>query len=114
MDADGLHDLFAPFGPVTVSRMFGGTGVWSDGVMIAVAFSGEVYMKTDAENEALFAAETPFSFRRGDKVVTTSLRCLPAECFDEPDMLVRYAASALEAARRSAARKPLKQKKIRG
>ena len=36
MDADGLKELFAPFGAVTVKRMFGGHGVYADGLCFAV------------------------------------------------------------------------------
>ncbi|UOM33807.1 TfoX/Sxy family protein [Acuticoccus sp. I52.16.1] len=106
MDEADLQDLFAPFGPVTVNRMFGGKGVWADGVMIALVAYGELYMKTDAANAPMFEGEAPFSFRRGEKTITTNLVKLPAACFDDADMLVRYAASSLEAARRSAAKKP--------
>ena len=60
----------------------------------------------DAANAPMFEGEAPFSFRRGEKTITTNLVKLPAACFDDADMLVRYAASSLEAARRSAAKKP--------
>ena len=33
MDAEGLKELFAPFGPVAVKRMFGGHGVYADGLV---------------------------------------------------------------------------------
>ncbi|MEA2873640.1 MAG: TfoX N-terminal domain, partial [Hyphomicrobiales bacterium] len=32
MNADGLKELFEPFGPVTVRRMFGGSGGYADGL----------------------------------------------------------------------------------
>ena len=36
MDAETLKELFAEFGPVSVRRMFGGAGVFVDGLMIAL------------------------------------------------------------------------------
>ena len=36
VDLDWLHDLFEPFGPVSIRRMFGGAGVYRDGVMFAL------------------------------------------------------------------------------
>ena len=36
MDADTIRDLFANFGPVDIRRMFGGVGVFVDGIMIAI------------------------------------------------------------------------------
>ncbi|WP_226582691.1 TfoX/Sxy family protein [Acuticoccus sediminis] len=114
MEADDLIDLFSPLGPVSVKRMFGGKGVWADGVMFALVAYGEVYLKTDAETQEMLADAEPFSFRRGEKVIATSYRRLPPECFDDPDELVRYAGAALEAARRGGAAKPPKTPKARG
>jgi hypothetical protein len=36
VDAEFIHDLFQPFGAVTVRRMFGGAGLFADGVMPGV------------------------------------------------------------------------------
>ena len=55
MDAAALRDLFAPFGRVTIRRMFGGAGIYADGLCFAIApGSGEVYIKADAETRAVF------------------------------------------------------------
>ncbi|RYE85055.1 MAG: transcriptional regulator, partial [Hyphomicrobiales bacterium] len=35
---DHLEDLFEPLGAVVVKRMFGGKGVWLDGMMFALVF----------------------------------------------------------------------------
>ena len=42
MDPDYLKDLFEPFGPVNPRRMFGGLGIFHDGVMIALVADGNV------------------------------------------------------------------------
>ena len=36
MDAEGLKELFEPFGPVTVKRMFGGSGLYAEGLCFAI------------------------------------------------------------------------------
>lgn len=107
MDAADVADLFAPFGPVRIKRMFGGLGVWADDVMFALVFDGEVYARVDDGNRALFAAEecAAFSYTRGAKVVELGYRRLPADAFDDADRLTLYAEAALEAARRKAAAK---------
>ena len=56
MRAEALEDLFRPLGPVTVRRLFGDRGVLLDGVMFALEFRGEIYLKADAESEAAFKA----------------------------------------------------------
>jgi TfoX/Sxy family transcriptional regulator of competence genes len=49
MDAEGLKALFEPVGAVSVKRMFGGRGVYADGLCFAIQSQGEVYLKTDAK-----------------------------------------------------------------
>ena len=48
MDAEALKALFAPFGSVTVKRMFGGSGIYAEGLCFAIEADGEVFLKTDA------------------------------------------------------------------
>jgi DNA transformation protein len=47
MDADEVADIFASFGPVKCRRMFGGLGIYADGVMFALSGFGEIYLKAD-------------------------------------------------------------------
>ena len=47
MNADGLKDLFAPFGAVEVKPMFG-AGIYAKGVCFAIEHGGEVFLKVDA------------------------------------------------------------------
>ena len=43
-----VMELFAPMGPVNVRRMFGGAGVFRDGLMFALLSDYVIYLKTDA------------------------------------------------------------------
>ncbi len=47
MDPDFIRDLFTLFGPVTVKRIFGGAGLWSDGLMFGLVFDGAIFLKVD-------------------------------------------------------------------
>jgi hypothetical protein len=47
LDPEFIRELFAPFGAVTVKRMFGGAGIWSDGLMFALVFDGAIFLKVD-------------------------------------------------------------------
>jgi len=64
MDAEGLKALFEPVGTVAVKRMFGGQGVYADGLCFAIQSQGEVYLKTDAESEKVYAdaGSAPFVY----------------------------------------------------
>ncbi|HEY6735963.1 MAG TPA: TfoX/Sxy family protein, partial [Roseiarcus sp.] len=44
MDAEALKALFEPFGPVTVKRMFGGSGIYAEGLCFAIESGGEVFL----------------------------------------------------------------------
>jgi DNA transformation protein len=107
MDAEGLKELFEPFGVVTVRRMFGGSGVYSDGLCFAIALGGEVYIKADAETKAAFetAGSLPFVYLAQGKPTTVSYWRLVAEAYDDTDALKRWAGLGLAAAQRAAAKK---------
>ncbi len=67
MDHDAISDLFAGLGPVSIRRMFGGKGIYFDGVIIAVELRGELMLKGDAivapDYEAAGASNGPTSTR---------------------------------------------------
>jgi len=107
MDRDFLIDLFAPFGPVTIRRMFSGFGISADGINFAMALRGGLYLRADEENIPRFEAEgsKPFQYQTRLKQVTVgSYWQLPERLFDEPDELAGWARDALAAAKRAAER----------
>ena len=56
MEDDDLRDLFAGLGSITIRRMFGGKGVYHDGLIVAVVLRGELLMKGDAETAGAIEA----------------------------------------------------------
>jgi DNA transformation protein len=40
LDAERISELFSSFGRVTVRRMFGGAGIFADGLMIGLVSGG--------------------------------------------------------------------------
>ena len=102
MDAEGLKELFEPFGPVAVKRMFSGHGIYADGWCFALSLRGDIYLRTDAESAAALAAagSTQFVYQRGTKAITTNLWRLVASAYDDPDEIRQWSRLALAAARR--------------
>jgi DNA transformation protein len=45
-----LPEVFELFGPVTIRKMFGGYGVYHDGLMFALVADDTLYLKADDEN----------------------------------------------------------------
>lgn len=56
MTEGDIVDLFSGWGPVTIRRMFGGKGIYSDGLIIAVEIRGELMLKADEESAPIFEA----------------------------------------------------------
>ena len=70
MDPEFIRDLFAPFGPVAVRRMFGGAGVYCDGLMFGLVSDDTLYFRVDDGNRGAFEAEglSPFTYEgKGDR-----------------------------------------------
>ena len=107
MDAAEIAELFAPFGAVSVRRMFGGHGVYADGLCFAIQVRGEIFLKADAVNQPAFeaAGSTPWVYERNGKSATMGYWRLAEAAFDDEEMLREWASSALSAARRAAAAK---------
>ncbi len=98
MDPEFIRDLFAPFRPVAVKRMFGGAGIYADGLMFALLFDGAIYLKVDETTIADFKREgsRPFVYTRAKspgRVGRASLSYwrLPERLYDDPDELAVWA-----------------------
>ena len=49
-----LHDVFQDFGQIYCRSMFGGTGVFYDGLMIGLVADDVLYLKADKNSSHLF------------------------------------------------------------
>src|SRR5918996_5477354 len=97
-----------PLGPVSARRMFGGHGIFLDGLMFGLVADGQLYLKADDGNRAAYEAEglQPFTYTGGrGRMIELSYREAPSEGFDDPEILCDWAREAFAAARRSEARR---------
>jgi DNA transformation protein and related proteins len=102
MDPEFIRDLFAPFGPVAVRRMFGGAGIFREGLMFGLVFDGAIFLRVDQDSIPDFEREgsRPFVYTRAKspgKVGRASLSYwrLPERLYDDPEELVVWAGRAL-------------------
>jgi DNA transformation protein and related proteins len=107
VDPEFIRDLFAPFGPVTVRRMFGGAGIYREGLMFALVFDGAIFLKVDEASIPDFEREgsRPFVYTRAKspgKIGRASLSYwrLPERLYDDPEELAVWAERALAVAQR--------------
>jgi DNA transformation protein and related proteins len=107
MDPDFIAELFAPFGSVTVRRMFGGAGLFCEGLMFGLVFDGAIFLRVDEASIPDFEREgsTPFVYTRAKsagRVGRHSLSYwrLPERLYDDPEELASWAQRALVIAER--------------
>ncbi len=99
---DYIKDLLSPFGEITTRRMFGGAGVYCDGMIFAIIGEDDLWFKVDDATRAEFedAGLAPFEVEMNGKKGTMSYYNAPEEIFDDHDALARWMTLALAAARR--------------
>jgi DNA transformation protein len=99
------------FGPVTIRSMFGGWGIYRDGVFFALVAEDTLYFKGDEENRAQFERESPgpFTFEKKGETIVTRYFAVPEDAFEDPRVMARWArlgyAAALRAAKRPRTRR---------
>lgn len=102
MDAERIRELFSSFRPVDVRRMFGGAGIYADGVMFALLSSGgTMYLKVGQSNEGDFIRENLPSFApttKNGRHAVMPYRQMPDRLYDDPEELAQWAARALQVA----------------
>jgi DNA transformation protein len=120
MDAEFIRDLFAQFRPVTIRRMFGGAGIFCDGLMFGLVIREVIYLKGDDTSAADFEREgcAPFTYTRGASKGRPTQHALPywrlpERLYDDPDELTMWAARAFAIAERKKSaprRRPKRQR----
>jgi DNA transformation protein and related proteins len=106
-----LEELFEPIGGVSLRRMFGGIGVFRDGVMFSLVDDDVLFLKADETTLERFEAEgsTPWIYQGRHRAnVSTSYWRIPERLYDEPEEFREWAVAAFVVAER--AKKPKAKK----
>jgi DNA transformation protein len=100
-----LRELLEPNGRVAFKRMFGGHGLYLDGLFVAIVVDGRPYFKADAETAPAFVAAgcAPFVYDSGGKRVEMSYWSLPESALDSAEDMQPWARRAIGAALRKPA-----------
>jgi DNA transformation protein len=102
-----VMELFGPFGTAGARRMFGGHGVYLDGLMFAIVSDDALYLKADELNRVEFeqAGCEAFGYTRKGKRATLRFFRAPAEAMESPELMLPWARTAYAAALRANAKK---------
>lgn len=111
--ANHCMELLAPLGPVLARRMFGGFGLYVDGLFLAIISRDELYLKADAASQARYAEAgcEPFRYSKTGKDGQEAVASLnyfrpPEETLESPALMLPWGRLAMESALRSANAKP--------
>ena len=111
MEREEIEDLFAGLGPVSIRRMFGGKGVYHQGLIFALEMlDGLMLLKGDAQIAAALeaAGARRWTYERPGKTpVAMPYWSAPEEALDDPDAMTRWAKLAFAAALRADKKKGL-------
>lgn len=91
--------------PVTTRRMFGGVGVYADGLFFALLADDTLYFKVDDTNRPDFEAHGMEPFRPYGDERTMAYYAVPADVLEDADTLSEWSAKALEVARQTTRKK---------
>ncbi|HEY0505862.1 MAG TPA: TfoX/Sxy family protein [Lysobacter sp.] len=99
-----VHDLLDPMGKVATRAMFGGHGVYLDGVMIGVVMEDALYLKVDAETRLHFEAvgSQPYVYLGQQEPITMTYWSAPDEAMESARAMRPWAELARAAAIRHA------------
>jgi len=100
---DEITARLTPLGPVTGRRMFGGYGIFLEGLMFGLIADDTLYFKVDDGNRASYedAGSQPFTYQGKSKPVRMSYWKVPVNVFADDYMLVDWGSSAYAAAKRA-------------
>jgi DNA transformation protein and related proteins len=110
-DIAWFMELLAPIGRIGARRMFGGAGLYADGMIVGLEVEGTLYLKTDDISRPHFveAGGHPFVYDGKARPITVSYWTPPEEAMDSPEAMRPWARLALDAAQRAALKKPAKK-----
>ncbi|MDO9237493.1 MAG: TfoX/Sxy family DNA transformation protein [Aquabacterium sp.] len=106
--ANYMAELMGAWASVQVKAMFGGFGVYLDGLMFALIFDDRLYFKADAVSMPAFVSRglRPFTYESKGKAASLKYYEAPSEAYDEPEHMIAWARMAHECAVRQ--RRPVK------
>jgi DNA transformation protein and related proteins len=105
-------DLFATLGDVTARRLFGGHGLYLDGVMFCLLDDGELFLKTDEACQAAFegAGGKRWVYQSPKGPMETRYFQPPADAMEDADGMRKWFELAVAASLRAASAKKKKKR----
>ena len=105
--ASHVVNLMQSIGPVNAKFMFGGYGIFLEGLMFGLIADSVLYLKADKETENEFKAKglEKFTYNKKGKEFKMSYYQAPDEVIEDGEEMRSWAAKAYSAALRAASKK---------
>ncbi|MDP3935387.1 MAG: TfoX/Sxy family protein [Alphaproteobacteria bacterium] len=112
--ADVIRAL-SPFGDITERRMFGGYGIYKEGVIIALMDEASLFFKSTPTTEPFYQSfgSFPFVYEGKDRPVKMSYWQVPQTVLNNPTILKKWVETAYHSSIESKTKKPQKPMKRR-
>lgn len=99
-----LEDAFRDVQGITAKSMFGGYGLYKNGIVFGIIADDELYFKVDDKNRGTYEKKksSPFTYetKKGKRVAMSYWR-LPADILDERSQLGLWVEASVRASKRS-------------
>jgi DNA transformation protein len=104
---DYVSDILEQFDVITTRKMFGGYGIYKNGLMFGLIADNELYFKADEEAAEFFAQynSTPFTYNNGKKLVKMSYWKVSDEVLEDTMVIKKWMDIAYSAAMKGKAKK---------
>ena len=97
-----ILDLLSPIGNVTARAMFGGYGIYCNGIIFAIIVDDTLYFKVDYTNRSNYEnkGSEPFSYdAKNKKNIVMSYWQVPPDVLDDNEQLCCWADKSYEISR---------------
>lgn len=97
--SDYVRDQLEGLGPVQFRSMFGGQGLYLDGVFFGIVYEGRLYFKTSEETRAAYLEDGMKPFRPRTKQTLKNYYEVPPDILEDAESLVGWAREAVRVAK---------------
>lgn len=106
-----ILDILAPVGGITAKAMFGGYGLYKDGIIFGIMADEMLYFKVDDRNRPRYEAcgSEPFSYQTKDeKKVVMSYWQVPLDILEDAEQLAEWVVASVAVSKLAGAKKKKK------
>lgn len=99
-----VQDLFKDIPSITSRAMFGGWGIYKDGVIFGLIADDQLYFKVDNQNKQRYQdrGSEPFVYQQGNhKATTMSYWLVPHDILEDTTQIAEWVDDACAASRRT-------------